>query len=115
MRAKSSGFGSAVPSPASTTWWRKSTPSCSATIVPVVPLCGLRRPIRSCRKSPDFVHEFPGHNTRSRKSSFAFSCTELVQLSQAHVLVKGERFEWFGRYAREHSGDNVAKLKLSAD
>lgn len=53
-----------VRSPVSTIWSKKSMPSCSATIVRVVPLPGRRPPIRSCRKSPDFVHEFPGHNTR---------------------------------------------------
>jgi hypothetical protein len=54
-----------VRSPALKTSSRKSTLSCSITTVRVGLSSGPRRPIRSCRRSPDFVRIFQGHHTSS--------------------------------------------------
>ena len=53
----------AAPSAASKTSSKRSMPSCSTTTAHIGPLSGRLPRIRSCKRSPDFIHVFTGQHT----------------------------------------------------
>jgi putative transposase len=54
----------AAASAAYENWWPASISSSCTTTATAAPSPGPPPPIPSCRSLPDFVHVFPGHNTR---------------------------------------------------